>query len=79
MRGGRGRPNRAESVRFPNYAADAAAPAINRALLLDLADWVPYRKGQPVKFNVMDRDALGVKALVIRRDAAASSPSPPAC
>lgn len=59
--------NRAESLRFPNYEADAATPAINRALLLDLGDWVPYRKGDPVKFHVMDRDALGVKTLVIRR------------
>jgi hypothetical protein len=42
-------------------------PTINRTLLLDLGDWVPYQKGKPVKFNVMDRDQLGVKSLVIRR------------
>lgn len=60
--------NRAESFRFPNYEADATAPAINRTLLFDLGDWVPYQKGQPVKINVMDRDALGVKTLVIQRD-----------
>lgn len=59
--------NRAESMRFPDYEADSATPAINRALLLDLGDWVPYRKGGPVKFHVMDRDGLGVKALAIRR------------
>lgn len=60
--------NRAESLLFPNYRLDAARPEINRALLLDLGDWVPYQKGTPVKINVMDRDALGVKSLVIRRD-----------
>jgi len=60
--------NRGEFHHFPNHAADAAAPSINRALLLDLGDWVPYRKGQPVRFNVMDRDGLGVQPLVIRRD-----------
>lgn len=59
--------NRAETFRFPNYKTDTATPAINRALLLDLGDWVPYQKGQPVRFNVMDRDHRGVKALVIRR------------
>lgn len=59
--------NRAESLRFPNYGADAILPKINRALLLDLGDWVPYQKGHPVKFNVMDRDALGVKTLAVRR------------
>jgi hypothetical protein len=36
-------------------------------LLLDRGDWVPYHKGQAVKFNVMDRDAQGVKKLVIKR------------
>ncbi|TDU67208.1 hypothetical protein EI77_03410 [Prosthecobacter fusiformis] len=36
--------------------------------MLDLGDWVPYQKGQPVKINVMDRDSLGVKTLVIHRD-----------
>jgi hypothetical protein len=60
--------NRAEALRFPNYETDAANPTINRTLLLDLGDWVPYQKGQPVKFNVMDRDALGVKTLIIQRD-----------
>lgn len=59
--------NRAESLRFPNYEADALAPTINRTLLLDLGDWVPYEKGQPVKINIMDRDALGVRTLVIQR------------
>jgi hypothetical protein len=60
--------NRAESLLFPNYSLDATPPQINRTLLLDLGDWVPYQKGQPVKINVMDRDALGVKTLVIQRD-----------
>jgi hypothetical protein len=60
--------NRAESLLFPNYKLDATPPQINRTLLLDLGDWVPYQKGQPVKINVMDRDALGVKTLVISRD-----------
>lgn len=60
--------NRAERFLFPNYAEDSATPAINRVLLLDRGDWVPYQKGQPVKFNVMDRDAQGVKQLVIKRD-----------
>jgi hypothetical protein len=46
--------NRAENLRFPNYELDAAKPVINRALLLDLGDWVPYKKGQPVRFHVMD-------------------------
>ncbi len=59
--------NRAESLRFPNFKLDAEPPTINRALLLDLGDWVPYQKTSPVKFNVMDRDHRGVKALVIRR------------
>jgi hypothetical protein len=59
--------NRAESFQFPNPKADAVTPKINRTLLLDLGDWVPYQQGQPVKFNVMDRDVLGVKALVIER------------
>ncbi|GEP43624.1 hypothetical protein BGE01nite_29150 [Brevifollis gellanilyticus] len=60
--------NRAEPLLFPNHEADAAPAMINRTLLLDLGDWVPYQKGQPVKFNVMDRDQRGVKSLVIRRD-----------
>lgn len=59
--------NRAEPLRFPNFELDATPPTINCALLLDLGDWVPYRKGTPVKFNVMDRDQRGVKTLVIRR------------
>jgi hypothetical protein len=59
--------NRSEPLLFPNYEADALKPTINRALLLDLGDWVPYQKGKPVKFNVMDRDQLGVKSLIIRR------------
>ena len=60
-------PNRAESFLFPNYKEDAATPVINRVLLLDRGDWVPYHKDQAVKINVMDRDAQGVKALVIKR------------
>lgn len=59
--------NRAESFRFPNYAADAVLPVINRTLLLDLGDSVPYQKGRAVKFHVMDRDQSGVKTLVIQR------------
>jgi len=59
--------NRSEPLLFPNYEADAVKPKINRALLLDLGDWVPYQKGKPVKFHIMDRDKLGVKSLVIQR------------
>jgi hypothetical protein len=59
--------NRAEPLRFPNYESDATTPTINRALLLDLGDWVPYQKGKAVKFHVMDRDKRGVKTLVIQR------------
>lgn len=59
--------NRAESFLFPNYAEDSATAAINRVLLLDRGDWVPYQMGQAVKFNVMDRDSQGVKTLVIKR------------
>jgi hypothetical protein len=59
--------NRAEPLRFPNFELDATPPTINRALLLDLGDWVSYRKGAAVRFNVMDRDQRGVKALVIQR------------
>lgn len=62
--------NRAGPLHFPNYETDATQAKINRSLLLDLGDWVVYQKGQPVKFNLMDRDVLGVKALVIRRDGA---------
>lgn len=53
---------------FPNYEADSSKPTINRVLLLDRGDWVPYRKGQPVKFNVMDRDGQGVRSLVVKRE-----------
>ncbi|MFI4873950.1 MAG: hypothetical protein ACIALR_01340, partial [Blastopirellula sp. JB062] len=59
---------KAESFLFPNFEADAAVPSINRVLLLDLGDWVPYRKGQAVKFNLLDKDSQGVKALIIKRD-----------
>lgn len=59
--------NRSEPLLFPNYEADAEAPKINRTLLLDLGDWAPYQKGKAVKFNVMDRDKLGVKTLIICR------------
>ncbi len=59
--------NRAERFLFPNYSMDAATATLNRVLLLDLGDWVAYRKNQPVIFNVMDRDNSGVKALVIKR------------
>lgn len=60
--------NRAESFLFPNYKEDSATPEINRVLLLDRGDWVPYFQGQPVKFNIMDRDDQGVVSLVISRD-----------
>jgi hypothetical protein len=60
--------NRAEPLRYPNYELDVQPAKINRTLLLDLGDWVPYQKGKPVKFNVMDRDQRGVKTLVIQRD-----------
>ena len=59
--------NKAEAFLFPNYDDDSANPKINRVLLLDRGDWVPYHKDQPVKFNVMDRDRRGVRALVIKR------------
>ncbi|MCG6157373.1 hypothetical protein [Rubinisphaera margarita] len=59
--------NAAESFLFPNYAEDSATPRINRVLLLDLGDWVPYDKGQPVKINLMDRDHQGIETLVIKR------------
>lgn len=59
--------NKAESFLFPNYEQDSATPQINRVLLLDRGDWVPYHKGQPVKINIMDRDNQGVRALVIKR------------
>lgn len=60
--------NRAERYLFPNYKMDAATATINRALLLDLGDWVAYHKNQLVIFNIMDRDNSGVKALVIKRE-----------
>lgn len=60
--------NRADQFLFPNYEMDAASPTINRTLLLDLGDWATYRTGQPVRFNIMDRDDQGVSALVIERD-----------
>ncbi len=59
--------NKAESFLFPNYAEDSATPAINRVLLLDRGDWVPYYQDQAVKFNVMDRDSQGVQTLVVKR------------
>lgn len=62
--------NRADSLRFPNYQADSTTSSINRSLLLDLGDWVPYQKGQPVKVNVMDRDGRGVKSLVVQHSGA---------
>jgi hypothetical protein len=59
--------NKAEFFLFPNYEDDSATPQINRVLLLDRGDWVPYHKGQPVKINIMDRDNQGVHSLVIKR------------
>jgi len=59
--------NKAESFLFPNYDEDSATPAINRVLLLDRGDWVPYYKDQAVKFNVMDKDSQGVRSLVVKR------------
>lgn len=59
--------NKAQAFLFPNYKDDSATPQINRVLLLDRGYWVPYFKGQPVKFNIMDRDNQGVRALVIKR------------
>jgi hypothetical protein len=59
---------RVPELLFPNYAEDSAKPVINRVLLLDRGDWVPYRRGEPVQFNIMDRDGGGVKSLVIRRE-----------
>lgn len=68
--------NRAEPLHYPNFALDAAPAKINRALLLDLGDWVPYQKGTPVKFHVMDRDQRGLKTLVIRRGGAVLEETP---
>jgi hypothetical protein len=59
--------NSAESFLFPNYEEDSATPQINRVLLLDRGDWVPYAKGQPVRINIMDRDNQGIRRLVIQR------------
>lgn len=59
--------NLSEPLLYPNYEADAVRPTINRTLLLDLGDWVPYQKGHAVKFHVTDRDQRGVKTLVVRR------------
>ncbi|WP_417385762.1 hypothetical protein [Gimesia sp.] len=59
--------NKAESFLFPNYEEDSKTPVINRVLLLDRGDWVPYHKDQKVKINIMDRDAAGVKSLVVKR------------
>ncbi|WP_286178278.1 hypothetical protein [Stieleria mannarensis] len=59
--------NRADAFLFPNYGDDSATPKINRVLLLDRGDWVPYAKGQPVKINLMDRDKQGIRTLVIKR------------
>lgn len=59
--------NKAESFLFPNYEDDSATPPINRVLLLDRGDWVPYQKGQRVKINLMDRDGQGIRTLVIKR------------
>jgi len=59
--------NKAESFLFPNYDEDSAKPAINRVLLLDRGDWVPYYRDQAVKFNVMDKDSQGVQSLVVKR------------
>lgn len=59
--------NRAEAFLFPNYEDDSATPQVNRTLLLDRGDWVPYEKGQPVRINIMDRNDQGIRALVIKR------------
>ena len=59
--------NKAESFLFPNYDDDSATPQINRVLLLDRGDWVPYHKDKPVKIHIMDRDGQGIRALVIKR------------
>ena len=40
---------------------------IEKSCQLVHGDWVPYFKGQSVKFNVMDRDAKGVQTLGIQR------------
>jgi hypothetical protein len=59
--------NKAESFLFPNYTEDSKKTVINRVLLLDRGDWVPYQKGQIVKINIMDKDDQGVKKLVIKK------------
>ena len=57
--------NRADAFLFPNYEEDSAEAVINQTLLLGRGDWVPYRKNEAVKFNIMDREGKGVEALVI--------------
>lgn len=59
--------NRADSYLFPNYEEDGATHSINRVLLLDRGDWVPYFKNQAVKFNVMDKESQGIQSLVVKR------------
>ncbi len=59
--------NKADSFLFPNYKEDSTLPVINRVLLLDRGDWVPYQRGQVTKINIMDKDNQGVKKLVIKR------------
>lgn len=59
--------NKAGAFLFPNYEDDSAIPQINRVLLIDRGDWVPYEKGQPVKVNIMDRDDQGATTLVMKR------------
>ena len=59
--------NRADTFQFPNYDEDSATPAINRVMLLDRGDWVPYFRDQIVKFNMMDKDSQGVQSLVVKR------------
>lgn len=59
--------NKAQSFLFPNHGEDSSTPTINRVLLLDRGDWVPYFKDQAVKVNVMDKDSRGVQSLVVKR------------
>ncbi len=59
--------NKAESFLFPNYKEDSATASINRVLLLDRGDWVAYKRGQVVRFNIMDRDNQGVNKLIVKR------------
>ena len=60
-----GADNRADAFLFPNYEEDSAEAVINQTLLRGRGDWVPYRKNEAVKFNIMDREGKGVEALVI--------------